>query len=137
MSNKKPATEQAKGSPINGVVPPVDKQFGKPGGNPRSSGTWDKRHTYTYQYGRFMAMSEEEFRAWDKDTPMKDRTMAEVKAWKIVNDERLEVAKEIEDRLTGKPKQAVDVTSGDEKITGVNISFGSKESKERKKLSGR
>ena len=63
MSNK--ATKQAKKqapkvSPISGVAPPVDKQFGQPNGNPRHNGAWKKEDTIRYKWERILEMDDGE-----------------------------------------------------------------------------
>ena len=51
-SRRKIATKQAIKpgvSPISGVAPPKNRQFGKEGGNPRHSGAWKKEDTLRYK----------------------------------------------------------------------------------------
>ena len=54
------ATKQAKGSPINGQVPPKDKQFGAPNGNPRHNGAWKKEDTLRYKWEQILKLSRAE-----------------------------------------------------------------------------
>lgn len=62
-SNK--ATKQAKKqapkvSPRSGVAPPVDKQFGRPGGNPRHNGAWKKEESARGKFEMWIKMTEKE-----------------------------------------------------------------------------
>ena len=59
---KDKATKQAnvKVSPISGVAPPVDKQFGAPNGNPRHNGAWKKEDTVRYKWEKILEMSDDE-----------------------------------------------------------------------------
>lgn len=61
-----------------GVVPPVDKQFGKPNGNPRHNGAWKKEDTARYKLEQMLKLSESELRslAQDKDAPLFERKLA-------------------------------------------------------------
>lgn len=78
MTNK--ATKQAnvKVSPISGVAPPVDKQFGAPNGNPRHNGAWKKEDTARYKLEQMLKLSEGELRslAQDADAPLFERKLA-------------------------------------------------------------
>lgn len=79
MENNK-ATKQAnvKVSPISGVAPPVDKQFGQPNGNPRHNGAWKKEDTARYKLEQMLKLSEQELKAVaiDKDAPLFERKLA-------------------------------------------------------------
>lgn len=74
------ATKQAnvKVSPISGVAPPVDKQFGAPNGNPRHNGAWKKEDTARYKLEQMLKLSEGELRslAQDADAPLFERKLA-------------------------------------------------------------
>lgn len=74
------ATNQAdvKVSPISGVAPPVDKQFGKPNGNPRHNGAWKKEDTARFKLEQMLKLTEPELRelAGDKDAPLFERKLA-------------------------------------------------------------
>lgn len=61
-----------------GVIPPVDKQFGKPGGNPRHNGAWKKEDTARYKLEQMLKLSEGELRslAQDSDAPLFERKLA-------------------------------------------------------------
>ncbi len=61
-----------------GVIPPVDKQFGQPNGNPRHNGAWKKEDTARYKLEQMLKLSEGELRslAQDADAPLFERKLA-------------------------------------------------------------
>lgn len=82
MKKKKDATEQAKekGSPVNGVVPPKDRRFGQPNGNPRHNGAWKKEDTPRYKLERMITLDKGELEAIiaDDKAPEFERGMADI-----------------------------------------------------------
>lgn len=50
-------------SPISGVAPPENRQFGKKDGNPRNNGAWKKEDTARYKLEQMMKLSEVELDA--------------------------------------------------------------------------
>jgi len=73
------ANSQAKGvSPISGVAPPKEHQFGQPNGNPRGRGFWKKEDSARYKLEQMLKLSEQELRqvAEDKDAPLFERKLA-------------------------------------------------------------
>lgn len=80
MTGNNKATKQAnvKVSPISGVAPPVDKQFGKPGGNPRHNGAWKKEDSARFKLEQMLKLSEGELRslAQDPEAPLFERKLA-------------------------------------------------------------
>jgi hypothetical protein len=62
MANREEkATKLAKGvSPISGVAPPKNRQFGQPEGNPRHNGSWHKEDTPRFKIEQMMKASDEE-----------------------------------------------------------------------------
>lgn len=109
MANNK-ATKQAKKqapkvSPISGVAPPVDKQFGQPNGNPRHNGAWKKEDTARYKLEQMLKLSESELRdiATDKEAPLFERKLANCIAtgkWKEIEG--------MMNQVYGQPKQLVE-----------------------------
>lgn len=79
----KTATKQAKGSPINGQVPPKKNQFGQPGGNKRNDGHWKSEDSISFQYNKLLRMTNEQF---DKFCKQKDLTKAQQIAIKRIQD---------------------------------------------------
>jgi hypothetical protein len=96
----------------NKLNPPNPNGKGGFGENPehRNPGGWKKENTISYQYNRFMNMTEKEIEAWTK-TSKTTATMAEQIAFAQVNEARtkkgLMHAKEISDRTEGKAKETV------------------------------
>ena len=104
------ATKQAnvKVSPISGVAPPVDKQFGKPGGNPRHNGAWKKEDSARFKLEQMLKLNEPELRdlAQDKDAPLFERKLATCIAtgkWKEIEG--------MMNQVYGVPKQIVEQTN--------------------------
>jgi len=118
-SNNKP-TKQAnvKVSPISGVAPPVDKQFGQPNGNPRHNGAWKKEDSARYKLEQMLKLSESELRelASDSEAPLFERKLATCIAkgqWKeiegMMNQVYGQPKQKIESVITA-PKPLVDLT---------------------------
>lgn len=61
-----------------GVIPPVDKQFGQPNGNPRHNGAWKKEDTARYKLEQMLKLPEAELRSLAQDTeaPLFERKLA-------------------------------------------------------------
>ena len=103
------ATKQAnvKPSPISGVAPPVEHQFGQANGNPRHNGAWKKEDTARYKLEQMMKLPEDELRkvATDKTAPYFERKLASCIAkgdWKVVEG--------MMNQVYGQPKQQVETT---------------------------
>lgn len=94
---------------IIGGTPPVGFHT-----NPerRSDGRWKKENSISYNYNKFLAMSEEEFAEY---TP---QTKAQRIAYNRIKDaeDSLNDTKEITDRIEGKAPQSIDMTSNGESI---------------------
>lgn len=76
MANENP-TEQARAGK-GGIVPPADKQFGKPNGNPRHNGSWKKEDTPRFKLEQMMKLSEPDLIKvyQDSDAPLFERKLA-------------------------------------------------------------
>lgn len=102
------ATKQAKAKAgRGGIVPPVDKQFGKPNGNPRHNGAWKKEDTVRFKLEQMMKLSDEELQdvAQDKDAPLFERKLAmaiDKGDWKVIES--------MINQVYGQPKQQVENT---------------------------
>lgn len=72
------ATDQASKGGRGGTVPPKERQFGQPNGNPRNPGGWKKTDTARYKLEQMLKLSEAELRAFkdDKDAPYFERKLA-------------------------------------------------------------
>lgn len=79
MSSNNNATKQANvKAGRGGVIPPVDKQFGQPNGNPRHNGAWKKEDTARFKLEQMLKLSEAELRslASDPEAPLFERKLA-------------------------------------------------------------
>lgn len=101
-----------------GIVPPVDKRFGQPNGNPRHNGAWKKEDTARYKLEQMMKLSEAELRkvASDDEAPLFERKLATCIAkgqWKeiegMLNQVYGQPKQKIESVITA-PKPLVDLT---------------------------
>ena len=90
----------------------------------RTAGVWRPENTISYQYKRFLNMTTNELIAFAK-LPDDQKTVAMDIAYAQVIRSRksLPHAKEVTDRTEGKSPQAIDVTSGGEKIQPVLVEF--------------
>lgn len=88
-----------------GVIPPVERQFGKPNGNKRGNGFWKKEDTPRYKLEQMMKLSDEELEslAKDKSLPMFERKLAN-----CVHNGTWREIKEMMNQVYGYPKQVVD-----------------------------
>lgn len=91
-----------------GVIPPVDKQFGQPNGNPRHNGAWKKEDTARYKLEQMLKLSEAELRALaqDHDAPLFERKLATCIAtgkWREIEG--------MMNQVYGAPKQIVEQTN--------------------------
>lgn len=107
MSNKT-ATAQAKGSPINGVVPPKERQFGQPNGNPRNPSGWKKSDTLRYKWEQMLKLDDDELQAV-LDNPKATRVehmTAEILLDKTMKPaEKMSILATLSNQIYGMPKQ--------------------------------
>ena len=90
-----------------GQMPPKERQFGQPNGNPRHNGAWKKEDTARYKLEQMLKLSEDELRtvATDKDAPLFERKLAGCIAkgqWKEIEG--------MMNQVYGQPKQQVETT---------------------------
>ena len=111
-SDKQEQSNNATAQAINikagkgGVVPPVERQFGQPNGNPRNPSGWKKEDTARYKLEKMMKLSEDELRkvAADKEAPLFERKLATCIAkgqWKEIEG--------MINQVYGKPKESFEV----------------------------
>lgn len=102
-----------------GIVPPVDKRFGQPNGNPRHNGSWKKEDTARYKLEQMLKLSEKELKqvAKDDEAPLFERKLAICIAngnWKeiegMMNQVYGQPKQKIESVITA-PKPLVDLTN--------------------------
>lgn len=88
-----------------GVIPPIERQFGQPNGNPRHNGAWKKEDTARYKLEQMLKLSEEELKniATDKEAPLFERKLATCIAkgqWKEIEG--------MMNQVYGAPKQQIE-----------------------------
>lgn len=112
--SKKTATAQAKGSPINGVVPPIERRFGQPNGNPRNPSGWKKSDTLRYKWEQMLKLDDEELEAV-RDNPKAsrvERMTAEVLLSKEMKpSEKISILSQLSNQVYGMPKQEIKQTN--------------------------
>lgn len=114
MADKKnKATKQAnvKVSPISGVAPPVDKQFGKPNGNPRHNGAWKKEDTLRYKWEQIIKMTDDELEAIlnNPNIGRVEKMTAEVLLDRHMKPtEKISVLDRLATQIYGFPKQSIE-----------------------------
>lgn len=104
------ANSQApKGSPFNGVVPPVDRQFGKPNGNKQGRGFWKKEDTARYKLEQMLKLDEAELVkiANDKSQPLFERRLAR----SLLRENEWKTTERMINQVYGYPKQEVQQTN--------------------------
>lgn len=97
--------EKKKGNPN----PSPSTRFGAENGNPRNPGGWKKEDSISYQYNKMLRMTVEEFKAWEKENPESERTVAQGLAYSAVVKARgeLNYLKEVTDRTEGRAQQRI------------------------------
>lgn len=86
--------------------PPVERQFGKPNGNPRNNGSWKKDDTPRYKLEQMMKLSEAELMAiaTNKELPYFERKVATA-----INQGDWKVLESMINQVYGQPKQRLEV----------------------------
>lgn len=96
---------------VGNKKPPIDKQFGKPGGNPRHNGAWRKEDTLRFKWEQMLKMSDEELRKILKAEGVGrvEKMTAEVLLdGKLKSMEKLTVLEKLATQVYGQPKQTVE-----------------------------
>ena len=108
------ATNQAKqvkkpGAGRNGNVPPKERQFGQPNGNPRNPGNWKKEDTPRYKLEQMLKLNQVELLkiANDLEAPYFERRIAK----SLLKEERWTTTSDIINQIQGYPKQSVEATN--------------------------
>ena len=106
------------GYKVGNKKPPIERQFGKPNGNPRNPGGWKKTDTARFKLEQMLKLSEHELKdiALDKEAPLFERKLANCIAkgnWKeiegMMNQVYGQPKQKIESVITA-PKPLVDLT---------------------------
>ena len=109
------ATKQVPRAGNGGTIPPVERQFGQPNGNPRHNGAWKKEDTLRYKLQQVAKMSREELEALvDDDTKGEferatARTILDLRGADL--DKRWRVVEGLTNQDSGLPKQQVEQTN--------------------------
>lgn len=106
-------------SPISGMVPPKNRRFGQPGGNPRHNGSWDKTKTARYQLEQMMKLSEKEVVAIanDKDAPLFSRRLAR----SLLKENDFVITERMINQVYGKPKETVETIDRTPKAIEIKV----------------
>lgn len=103
---------------VGNKKPPIERQFGKPNGNPRNPGGWKKTDTARFKLEQMLKLSENELKevALNKEAPLFERKLANCIAkgnWKEIEGMMNQVygapKQKIESVITA-PKPLVDLT---------------------------
>lgn len=106
MAEKNNATKQAsKGAGKGGIVPPVERQFGKPNGNPRHNGAWKKEDTARYKLEQMLKLTERELKKLVKD---EDASFFERKLAACIASGKWRELEGMMNQAYGQPKQQVE-----------------------------
>ena len=102
----KRATKQASNPHAGngGVVPPKERQFGQPNGNPRHNGAWKKEDTARYKLEQMLKLTSKELEAVfnDEDAPLFERKLAA-----CIHKGKWKEIESMINQVYGYPKQAV------------------------------
>ena len=90
-----------------GMIPPVERRFGQPNGNPRHNGAWKKEDTARYKLEQMFKLTEAELSVVKEnpDAPLFERKLAKsiIKGdWKTVES--------MINQVYGLPKQPIEKT---------------------------
>ena len=102
------ATKQAQVKAGNGgIIPPANRQFGQPNGNPRHNGAWKKEDTPRYKIEQMVKMTESEIVdiANDPNAPLFERRIAR----SLLRENDWKTTESMLNQVYGTPKQHVEV----------------------------
>lgn len=108
------ATKQAPRAGNGGTIPPVERQFGQPNGNPRHNGAWKKEDTLRYKWEQILKMTDDELRAVlaDQKVGRVEKMTAEVLLDNTMKPtEKIAVLDKLATQVYGFPKQEVQQTN--------------------------
>lgn len=101
------------------VVPPRDKRFGQPNGNPRNPGGWKKTDTPRFKLEQMIKMSEKQIVtiANDKDAPLFERRLAR----SLLKENDFATTERMINQVYGKPKETVETIDKTPKAIEVKV----------------
>lgn len=115
MTSKKQALKKGK------VTNPTGKGGFHENPQNRGTGFWDSTKSVSYNYKKFLNMTEADFLAWGKQVPKNKKTMAQKIAYSnMINAPvSLKHSKEVTDRTEGRAPQHIDLTSKNKELTNL------------------
>lgn len=96
-----------------GQMPPKERQFGQPNGNPRHNGAWKKEDSLRYKWEQILKMDNDELKEILKDKKIGrvEKMTAEVLLDKQMKaTEKIQVLDRLATQVYGYPKQSVETT---------------------------
>ena len=115
------ATKQAKvKGGRGGTIPPVERQFGRPNGNPRHNGAWKKEDTPRYKLEQMLKLDKAELEAIlnDDEAPLFERRLAR----SLLTENDFRTTEAMINQIYGAPKQ-VQETKLEAEVTGIDVTF--------------
>lgn len=107
MANNKP-TKQGNVKPAVGYgKPPVERQFGKPNGNPRHDGSWKKEDTARYKLEQMLKLERDDLIKINEDphAPLFEKKLA----YLLLQEPDWRVVEGMLNQVYGQPKQRLEV----------------------------
>lgn len=103
-----------------GMMPPKERQFGQPNGNPRHNGAWRKEDTPRYKLEQMMKLGKNDLESIlnDNDAPLFERRLAR----SLLTENDFKTTEAMINQIYGAPKQ-VQETKLEAEITGVEVTF--------------
>ena len=121
MTNKPTAQGTTKPQKVGYGKPPVERQFGKPNGNPRNPGGWKREDTARYKLEQMLKLKRDDLLriSEDADAPLFEKKLAylllQEPDWRIVEGMLNQVYGHPKQRLEVEPiqpKPLIDLTEG-------------------------
>lgn len=102
MATQKPGSYE-----VGNKKPPKNRQFGQPGGNKRSNGSWKKEDTPRYKLEKMICLTEPELKGiyQDKNRPLFERKLAG-----FINKGDWKTIESMINQVYGSPKQQTETT---------------------------
>lgn len=102
MATQKPGSYE-----VGNKKPPKNRQFGQPGGNKRSNGSWKKEDTPRYKLEQMIRLTEPELKEifQDKNRPLFERKLAG-----FINKGDWKTIESMINQVYGQPKQQTETT---------------------------
>lgn len=102
MATQKPGSYE-----VGNKKPPKNRQFGQPGGNKRSNGSWKKEDTPRYKLEQMIRLTEPELKEifQDKNRPLFERKLAG-----FINKGDWKTIESMINQVYGQPKQPTETT---------------------------